>query len=360
MTKTLADSGYGGLVGAIDKKDENEKRRKLDEVDGEDVDIDQDVYGATIFSVIYDLAEIFSGTDTDDIGCFMNLMRLVFVLLTLTANFTLQISMLYWIYTYVVLTTVHTAEFIYQKYHAECFRRGQFSPELWEAWEWKEELCGMGFANFGFMFSVLTLWWVTMLNEFRKNEQLLGTLVQIRSTENLAEMVAVGEDGFVRFRKLTSQVRWTLYMVLVVPKFAIGIGLLLIGTIWLTATDSYGELILNAIALEFVIQVDELLFSAMMPTFICERIEETKFVMPAHGEQTVTQTRQVFYKGYMRSFIYFFGVGILVCVFLTYGQQLPIVGVFPGFDHDVASCDAYFEETTRRICVAGEICFPKA
>ena len=190
------------------------------------------------------------------------------------------------------------------------------------------ELVGSGVAPApdGFMFATLTLWWITMLNEFRKNEQLLGTLSQVRRTDNIAEMVAVGEDGMVRFRRLTSPVRWTLYMVLVVPKISICIGLLLIGTVWLTATDSYGDLILNAIALESVIQVDELLFSAMLPSFICERIEESKFVMPAQGEQSVMQKRQTFYNGYRRSFIYYFGVCTMVCVFLTYGKQLPFLG----------------------------------
>lgn len=325
---------------------------------GIDIDIDMDVYGATIFSVIYDLSELFGGEDQDNLGVGLHLLRLSFVLLLLASNFSLQVGMCYYIYTYVVLTNVHSAEDVYQKYHNECFVDGQFNATRWKHWEWKAELCGIGFANFGFMFAVLSLWWLTMLNEFRKNERLITTLSTVQSTTKAAEMVHLGDDGVVRFKKISYEIRYGLYSILVVPKLCIAVGLLLIGTTWLTSTLNYAELILNAIALEFVIQVDEMLFSAMLPSFICARIANTKFWKPSE-ELSQMQRKDHFQVHYTLSYIYLFGVALLVYLFLSYGQSLPYIGVFPGFENDLA-CHEYLHAITRRVCKYGFECFPRA
>lgn len=323
---------------------------------GQDIDIDQDVYGATIFSVIYDLAELITGVDLDELGAWMNLTRLVFVLLTLMANFTLQVGLLYWIYFYIVLQSVHKAETIYQKYHADCFQDGQFVKALFDKWDYKPDLCGLGFANFGFMFAIQCLWWTVMLNEVRKNEQLLTTIMALPHTTNALEMVQVGEDdGVVRFKALTGPVRRTLYVVLILPKILICISLLVIGTVWLTSTCSFADLILNAIALEFVIEVDELLFQALLPSFICQRIDNTKFWMPSTSDSLEAKKR-TFLVGYRRSYLYLFGTMASVYCFLTLGQLLPVIGVFPGFEDDVY-CDDFNGESTRWLCIMGQECF---
>lgn len=325
---------------------------------GELTGIDQDVYGATLFSVIYDLSELFTGADTDRLGLNLHMMRMTFVLLILTANFSLQVGMLYWVYTYIVLTTVHQAQYLYQMYHHDCFVDGVFSLELFEKWPYQTELCGIGFANFGFMYAILFLWWMTMVNELRKNDRMLRTIQSVSHTDDPLQMVFVTDDGAVHFKKLMKPVRWILYIVLVVPKILITVGLLLVGTVWLTATARYEDIIMNAIALEFVVQVDELLFSAMLPTFICARIANTKFWKPVPEGDPLERKRTVFVRGYTRSYVYLFGTVTLVYIFLTYGQELPLIGVFPGFENDVY-CDEVFKKTYQRVCVFGIECFTK-
>lgn len=332
-------------------------QEELEEEPGEDIDLDQDVYGATMFSVVYDLSELLTGIDLDGFGLWMNMTRLIFVLVVLMANFTLQIGMLYWIYLFVVAPSVHTAQNLYRMYHVECFIDGEFSKAKFDEWDYKPDLCGLGYNNFGFMYAIVCLWWTVMLNEFRKNEQLMMNVSGIPHTSDPREMVSVGDDGVVRFKSFTPLVRWTLYIVLVIPKICICAILSLIGTTWLVATDSYGDLILNAIALEFVIQVDELLFQAMLPSFICARIDNTKF-WKAGKKNSAEEKKKVFVQGYRRSFIYLSSLLIFVYILLTYGQSLPIVGVFPGYGYDV-QCDDFFVEVTRRVCEWGDDCFAK-
>ena len=57
-------------------------------------------------------------------------------------------------------------------------------------------------------------------------------------------------------KKITTPIRWALYLILLLPTMAISMTLLTISTVWLAATDSFADLILNAIALEFVSAID--------------------------------------------------------------------------------------------------------
>ena len=79
------------------------------------------------------------------------------------------------------------------------------------------------------------------------------------------QVLVRGSDDIHRVKKITTPIRWALYLILLLPKMAISMTLLTIRTVWLAATDSFADLILNAIALEFVSAIDELLFEAMLP-----------------------------------------------------------------------------------------------
>merc|ERR1719401_2196783 len=73
------------------------------------------------------------------------------------------------------------------------------------------------------------------------------------------------DDDEIWIVSLTPFVRWALLLMILVPKLLIGAALMMLGMIWLSATESFGELILNAVALEFVINIDDHLFEALLP-----------------------------------------------------------------------------------------------
>ena len=150
-------------------------------------------------------------------------------------------------------------------------------------------------------------------------------------------------------KKITTPIRWALYLILLLPKMAISMTLLTIRTVWLAATDSFADLILNAIALEFVSAIDELLFEAMLPASISGDLEETK-LWRKQKPLTAAENEAKILGGYKRSCMYFFGTMIAVYCYTMYGQSLPIIGVFPGYAHD-AECVSpkYIEDTFSRI-----------
>lgn len=330
---------------------------EFDTLAGEDVAIEEDVYGAFIFTCTYDISHIMSGIDDHGrrTGIDLNYQRLIFVCCCLICNFLLQIGMLYWIYFYVASTAVNNVQIIYQSYHAECFEDGVYSETLWELFPHKEALCGIAFSNFWFMFGVLCLWWLTVISELQKTEETFQTIQSMPSTQNPRVMVSMTEDGTNRLQALTRPVRSVLYIFMFIPKLFISIGLLAIGTVWLAATDSFSDLILNAVALEFVLKVDELFFEALIPNSCHSRLNATTIWKPS--KKTPDEQDREIRAGYRRSYIYLFGIMFSVYSFLLWGQELPFLGIFPGFKYD-ADCPLYSKVHTRRICTPGNECFP--
>ena len=100
-----------------------------------------------------------------------------------------------------------------------------------------------------------------------------------------------------------------LHMDLVAAPLLISVALLMVGSAWLTLTDSFGGLILNAIALEFVICIYELLFG---PASLHSRMDPRSQVLEAWCWEGIEQKRITFVQSHRRSFVYggttFFGV----------------------------------------------------
>jgi hypothetical protein len=288
----------------------------------------------------------------------MNFVRMFFCITVLFVNFALQGGMLWWIYQYVVLPSVHSVEAIYQKYHAETFSdEGVYSVDLWNHWDGdlQDELCNIAFSSYWFMFAILSLWCYTMLIEVRKTDRFQREIREVQPTTDLAEMVDFSGEGPLVV-KLTKGISWTLYLIIILPKQIIGYSLLCIGCVWLMATDSFSDLILNAVALEFVVNIDNLLFEAAMPASIIANIMETKFFIETAGETKEQKSKKVA-DGYKRSMFYFFAVPVFVAIMMSYGQSIPYVGVFPNYAND-AFCPIWQKANTKRVCLPGEDCFP--
>jgi len=331
-----------------------------EEPEDREIDIPEDIYGAAMFSIIFDFYDIYSPHDNaDELNTKMNIMRVVFINIVLLTNYLLQAGMLFWIYGFVVLPSVHTVEAIYQKYHADIFDEdGKYQKDAWASWDEgnKEELCGIAFASFWFMFAVLCLWCYTMLVEVRKTERLMKDIKAVEDCTKLEEMIQKEPDGPPKIVKLTKCIDWAIFLIIIVPKWIISLGLLFLGCVWLIATDSFSDLILNAVALEFVVNIDNLLFEAIMPVTVVEKVTEIKFLIKKSPESAKQRDDKVI-GGYWRSIYYFFGTMVFVYLLMTYGQNIPIAGVLPHYAHD-AECPTYQERISKRVCNGGGECFP--
>merc|ERR1719272_953349 len=120
---------------------------------------------------------------------------------------------------------------------------------------------------------------------------------------------------------MTSLVRVTLYVIVIIPKACICILLWYIGLRWLTSTIEFENLILNALALEFVLRIDEQILEYFMPARAAANVQRTKFAYPQGDEMTVEEELASMQSDYVMNIFYFGTVLSVTFVYLNYVQQ---------------------------------------
>merc|ERR1712241_1181413 len=88
--------------------------------------------------------------------------------------------------------------------------------------------------------------------------------------------------------------------VVVAPKIIISLALMELGMRWLSATTSFEELVMNAVAMTFVTQIDELLYHFALPANYRKQVADINFSHDITPEEADTES----WFGYVRSVFY--------------------------------------------------------
>merc|ERR1711862_456298 len=83
---------------------------------------------------------------------------------------------------------------------------------------------------------------------------------------------------------LTVKIKVFFCLFMFVPRWAITSYLLWLGCRWLTATNDFADLILNAVALEFIMALKEFIYLALAPVMNMRECENTR-MMPARSKK---------------------------------------------------------------------------
>lgn len=348
-----------------------------EESDPIDVPLPDDAYGAAIFAFIYDARELLSGRDHDAKPFWLNMYRLSYVMAVLLVNYLFQFLMLFWIFDFVVQPSVHSVQKVYQQFHAEFFTDdGQFVVERWDERQtkrdlrYKDQLCHMVFSNFTFLAFVLMLWVMIMVIETRKNMKLMMDLFRVPTCPNSHPELMIkssgggfddteADDDSILIVGLTPFVRTVVILVIVLPKFIIGFSLTMMGMIWLSATESFSELILNSLALEFVISIDDHLFLALLPESYIKDMAKVKMQIP-NNSHSLEEEVALDWQFWKTSTSFFIWIPTFVFTYIKCLQFLPMLGVLPYFKNDIAeACSPYLHVHKQRICQSGFVsgCF---
>lgn len=315
-----------------------------------------EMWGVTILLIVKDLSNF--------LRCKLNTeaaLRVMFGFSCMVVNLWLQGTILWYVHKYIVDQAVHETQVNYRKYHAEVFNPdGSFNLPVWHKWKGPYmALCNLAVSKESFTFAILFIWTGRMLGEVRSIERLIRDIWHIKAMDSGSDMVkdVLGDDGEVaetHIVGLTRCVRLALYMFVVIPKLLIAAILMFIGCRWLCATESFSDLILNALALEFVIGVDELVYDNFAPQAMKEWLEMTSICH--YKGRAKTKEGQVIV-GYLRSMMYLALSLIWAWCYLKYIQQ-----VIPGFQNDIQPhCDGWFLKKYEPICLPGQdaaTCFP--
>lgn len=339
-----------------------------------EVELPEDAYGAAMYAFIYDTRELLSGKDHDSKPCWLNIYRLVYVLTVLLVNYLFQFLMLWWIFDFVVQPSVHGVQDTYARYHGEFFsKEGEFDRGRWDGRTdkgdeaFKHHLCRMAFPKYTFLCFILMLWVMIMVIEFRKNVSLLLSIYSLPvCPRSHPERMITGsggghdeteaDDDKICIEGLTPGIRTTIYLIILLPKFLIGILLCTLGLIWLSATESFPDLILNSLALEFVINVDDHLFLALLPLSYRKNLgADGKVFMKIPVKPMDIQGMVAEDWAHWKSSTFFLiFIPVLCFGYLSYLQVLPVFGVLPDFAYDIGhACEAFLEHHKQRVCENG-------
>lgn len=134
-----------------------------------------------------------------------------------------------------------------------------------------KDLCALGLTQPVFLLAILLLWTITSLKYMRKNIQFTIRLSWIPSNawsmtdSNIFKKH--GKDKYGKRRLANLPLLWKIFIIVAIQIpviFANGI-LLWVGCRWLLATVGFGDLLLNAIALEFILVMHEVLYYTVTP-----------------------------------------------------------------------------------------------
>jgi len=320
-----------------------------------------DTWGVGIVVVVKDLAELISGNWKE-----VHFIRFTFSIIVLALNTTIQMMMLVWVNEFIVHPQVLDIQQHYKAYHEEAFtsvpvtdKFQHFSEVGWNnfmADDEKASLCQAALSNTPFISTVIFLWALRILQEFRDTDYLrqrVHDLPDLSSSITFDEMVQENrkdETGEVSHDivALTGSVRAGLYVLIVIPKYIIACVLLWLGSRWLVSTESFSDLILNVMALEFIIGVDELFFLSLFPSRMAEHVAMVKFAPPWTNHVAQIHDEQHTISAFRAS------IGCLclaVAWVVLYLRALQMV--LPGYQYDLWEKCAEFESEDHNLLCHG-------
>mmetsp|Transcript_4255 Transcript_4255/g.11549 ORF Transcript_4255/g.11549 Transcript_4255/m.11549 type:complete len:426 (+) Transcript_4255:94-1371(+) len=317
---------------------------------GTEFDIPEDAYGATMVAIVRDLTAAGLASQTAAMRQ-VSLLRLITAVGTMMLNLVLQLGILFYIHTYIVQTSLRAVQLDYERFATEAFTStGKLKEDVWKTYDGKADLCGIAIMNKPFFMIVLSLWTLTMMGEYRSSSRLARNLSIIPEVSTREEQLDFGSDGIAGEGEcliigLTKNTRYAVNMFVLIPKYFILFILLIEGSRWLATAVSFGDIILNSVALGFVIGIDEVLYHTLLPIRQQEQVASTNFFViqkPFDIASVVSDQRGQF----RRSALYGAAVAGWVVLFIFFLQD-----VLP-YDLTVLEgiCQDYLIESSTPVC----------
>lgn len=330
------------------------KEDKLEGLEFDYKDLPQDMWGVAIMTLTRDTAELRSGHEI----C-AHLVRFTYAMSMVILNLALQLSILHWVYKYVVGESIFNIQGNYAKFHRDVFDgHGRFKEKAWIDWDGpRDDLCSAVLTKKLFLGAVLFLWMGRMMGEFKSIVRLtqdLNALPSVPAGASVADTVLERNDQ-IEIIGMTCCSRFIIYLIVILPKLAINIILAGIGLQWLTSTENFADLILNALALEFVIGIDEQILEFFLPARCTTSLLSTKFAYPSKGRQKPEQELAAMVWDYTRNIMYFVATVGLTVAYLNYAQQVLPYHTFDIKEH----CNLWFlNRFTPKCSMFQDGCFP--
>eukprot|EP00928_Gymnodinium_smaydae_P081042 TRINITY_DN6461_c0_g1_i2.p1 TRINITY_DN6461_c0_g1~~TRINITY_DN6461_c0_g1_i2.p1 ORF type:complete len:386 (-),score=57.56 TRINITY_DN6461_c0_g1_i2:84-1241(-) len=196
----------------------------------------------------------------------------------------------------------------------------------------KEKVCLIPFSQLPYLCVILLIWSLTIAGELRTATRQLRWIFAIK---NVSFEDSLERDGDVEVvTGLPVAMKAFTVVFLLLPRILVAFCLLWLGCRWLAATLDFAEVLINAIALEFVIGLNELLYRQLMSDRNKRELASLKldFAHEDGGEPTLYS--------FMGAFVWAIFAVAWVYLYVNHLQM-----VLPGYNWDVrASCAGWISE----------------
>jgi len=345
------------------KKYDEAARNKLKEIMENALDhkdASHDVWGAIMYVIINDLPDIKLGTQSKE-----QIIRVSFVLVCYFMNLFLQVMLIFWIGQKVMLPSMLEAQDSYSNFHRNAFTSGDLDKEKFHNMgDERAVLCQVALSSELFLGTILFLWVSACMVEIRgilSRVRYVNQLPQLPAGTDATQMIVPmteGEGHFVKRKQLficiDTSTKFMLWMAIFLPKLILGLCLLLEGCVWLAAAESTVDLILNSLALAFVTQIDELIYSVYLPPRLGKNLEETTLACPMSSLTPEVKEAADIVEQYGRSLMFLVMVLVIVVAVMQFQP------VLPHYAWDVsAACQDYVQDHSLPWCAPWDRnCFP--
>eukprot|EP00443_Scrippsiella_acuminata_P048507 CAMPEP_0115187034 /NCGR_PEP_ID=MMETSP0270-20121206/10288_1 /TAXON_ID=71861 /ORGANISM="Scrippsiella trochoidea, Strain CCMP3099" /LENGTH=434 /DNA_ID=CAMNT_0002600175 /DNA_START=164 /DNA_END=1466 /DNA_ORIENTATION=- len=218
-------------------------------------DLPESIYGAAMMAVVRS-SQTYRKTVHGVTSC---------VFVGLGINIFTQFYVLYCTKLYICAPAIHAIRELYAHYHQEVFIDGVFSHDAWENFDHAESLCQVPLSQPMFFMAILTIWTATCWVDLSESFRYLLFWCNLRQPEHSHATEVDFCDGNVLTTAASRRTKISIVVFVLVPKVMIAMYLWLLGARWLTATTGFQDLILNAVALAFITELDELIYAVVVP-----------------------------------------------------------------------------------------------
>jgi hypothetical protein len=322
-------------------------------------DIPNDCWGGLVFVVVTDLPDLRAGRAVME-----GKIRFGFVLCTFIINVMIQGILLYFIGKLLMMPGILGTQNLYKDFHQRSFVDGTSNQDQFDAMPEvdKENLCGMALSQGLFVRVILFLWVTTNVGELRDNyAKTMGVVNLPRLPEGLDTRLMVRDlpttetaDFCVICLNLKGKVG--LLVLVFIPKFIIAMLVTLEGCLWLMSAENIGDLILNSLALAFVVKVDELLAQVFYPQRLQKDLENLSLYLPSDPNDNDDELRS------RKSSYEFIECAVVLCATLIIVEVMIVFQpVIPYYANDVTTMCMGFINSQVPWCMPWQKeCFPRS
>mmetsp|Transcript_54008 Transcript_54008/g.94825 ORF Transcript_54008/g.94825 Transcript_54008/m.94825 type:complete len:491 (+) Transcript_54008:88-1560(+) len=324
-----------------------------------DDEFNHNVWSATAFVVVKDFADVAMGKCRLEI-CF----RMGMVLFCYGLNIFLQFMLVFWISTLVILPNVSGIQETYKEFHSVAFNHsGVFDIQGFHSLgEHRKKLCQMAITKRGFLSVCIFLWISTCVRELKddfRRWQLFKLLPKLPAGVAPTHMVYQLSMHKMWIVCLSDATRTWLCVLVFIPRFMVAVCLLVIGAVFLSASQSFTDLILNSLAMEFIFNADDIIFEVFLPSKLRTNLDQTT-VRPPDAQDILNLTDNERVDANIKR-DYSSHILLLICVIIFLVAWHSFQPIIPDYEYDVGSnCIAYLNAVSNISCKMWDHdCFPK-